>query len=152
MESCIIESPVGHLLITANGGAIVALTWTNDDTRAALSPDLDAAAAQLGEYFAGTRRAFDLPLAATGTRHQRGTWQAMVRIAYGETQTYGELARRIGSSARAVGGACGANPIAIVVPCHRVLGAGTRIGGYSGGRGPATKTALLRLEGAAIAH
>jgi methylated-DNA-[protein]-cysteine S-methyltransferase len=104
------------------------------------------AARQLDAYFAGTLRQFDLPLAPAGTPFQRRVWQGLREIPYGETVSYGELARRIGrpSAVRAVGAANGQNPLAIVIPCHRVIGSDGRLVGYGGGL--AAKSALLALE------
>jgi methylated-DNA-[protein]-cysteine S-methyltransferase len=107
------------------------------------------AAAQLGEYFAGTRRQFDLPLAPVGTQFQKQVWAELRKIPYGETTTYGELARRLElppEAARAVGAAIGANPIAVVVPCHRVIGANGALTGYAFGLD--FKRRLLEHEGA----
>ena len=116
------------------------------ETRRALPGALDAAKRQLAEYFDGTRRDFDLPLAPDGTPFQRRVWDELRRIAYGETIAYGELARRIGqpTASRAVGAANGRNPLAIVVPCHRVIGADGTLTGYGGGL--PVKQALLALE------
>lgn len=111
------------------------------------SPLLAQAAEQLGEYFAGTRRVFDLPL-DLGDGARARFLQALLDIPYGETLTYGQIGRSLGLPAQAVGQACGANPIPVIVPCHRVLG-GKGLGGYSGVGGVETKVALLRLEGAA---
>ena len=117
-----------------------------DETRGALPAALDAARRQLVEYFDGTRRDFDLPLAPHGTAFQCRVWEALRRISYGETISYGELARRIGKPAasRAVGAANGRNPLAIVVPCHRVIGADGTLTGYGGGL--SVKETLLALE------
>ena len=111
------------------------------------SPLLDAAEAQLREYFAGTRRTFDLPLAPRGTAFQQRVWAALRAIPYGETHTYGELAAAIGSpsASRAVGMANHHNPTPIVIPCHRVIGANGTLTGYAGGL--ETKRRLLALEG-----
>jgi len=139
-------SPVGPLIVTETDGAITALGWgraTPDDE----TPLLAEARRQLAEYFAGKRTAFDLPLAPEGSAFQRAVCDAMLAIPFGETRTYGEIAADLGASAQAVGNACGANPIPILIPCHRVLGA-TGLGGYSGAGGIETKVALLRLEGA----
>ena len=107
----------------------------------------DRALTQLQEYFAGTRRRFDLPLDLYGTDFQQDVWQAMLAIPYGETRTYGELAAQLGRprSTRPVGQACGQNPVGIVVPCHRVVGSSGAMTGYSGG-GVRCKAALLDLE------
>ncbi len=150
----IIESPVGRLSITEANGALVRIAWSDHeagDPRAqpGETPLLARAAEQLGEYFAGARRDFDLPLNPAGTAFQRRVWTEMARIPFGATASYGALARKTGSVARAVGGACGANPIPIVIPCHRVVGKGGALGGFSGGTGVETKIALLELEGVA---
>ena len=150
----IIESPVGRLSITEANGALVRIAWSDHeagDARAqpGETPLLARAAEQLGEYFAGARRDFDLPLNPAGTPFQRRVWTEMARIPFGATESYGALARKTGSVARAVGGACGANPIPIVIPCHRVVGRGGALGGFSGGTGVETKIALLELEGVA---
>ena len=102
---------------------------------------------QLDAYFAGHLTRFDLPLAPSGSPFEVGVWTAMAEIPYGETRVYGELAASVGSAPRAVGRACGRNPIPIVIPCHRVL-AKAGLGGYSGSGGLATKRHLLALEGA----
>lgn len=152
----IVESPVGRLSITEAGGAVVGIAWSDHQAGDATgvlgaqpgeTPLLARAAEQLGEYFAGARRDFDLPLNPAGTPFQRRVWAEMAHIPFGATASYGALAREVGSVARAVGGACGANPIPIVIPCHRVVAAGGTLGGFSGGTGPATKRALLELEG-----
>lgn len=111
------------------------------------SPLLDAAEAQLREYFAGARRTFDLPLAPHGTEFQQRVWAALRAIPYGETRTYGELAAAIGSpnASRAVGMANHRNPIPIIIPCHRVIGANGTLTGYAGGL--EIKRKLLALEG-----
>jgi methylated-DNA-[protein]-cysteine S-methyltransferase len=102
---------------------------------------------QLLAYFDRSRTTFDLPLApAGGSPFERAVWEAMRAIPYGETWTYGDLAARLGGVARAVGGACGRNPIPIVIPCHRVLGAGGKLVGFSGGSGIDSKARLLDLE------
>jgi methylated-DNA-[protein]-cysteine S-methyltransferase len=111
---------------------------------------LDAALTQLREYFSGARRSFDLPLDVRGTVFQKAAWDEIARIPYGATTTYGEIARRIGKpqAARAVGAANGANPLPIIIPCHRVLGANGSLTGYGGGL--EMKAALLRLEGVCL--
>ena len=150
----IIDSPVGRLSIAEAGGAVVRIAWSDHEAgepqaQPGETPLLARAAQQLSEYFAGTRRDFDLPLDPAGTPFQRRVWTEMARIPFGATESYGALAREVGSVARAVGGACGANPIPIVIPCHRVVAEGGALGGFSGGTGPATKRALLELEGVA---
>jgi len=143
-----LDSPSGPLTVSEDDDAIVRLAWSGTQKASDHSPLLDEAARQLGAYFAGRRKRFDLPLAPRGSDFQRAVWDQMLAIPYGETKSYGELARATGGIARAVGTACGANPIPIFIPCHRVLAADRRLGGFSGGRGPETKALLLALEGA----
>lgn len=140
-------SPVGDLTVSEDDGAIVALDFGRGmtQTRTAL---LDEAVAQLAAYFDGSLSDFDLPLNPQGTDFQKKVWDLMRAIPYGGTRAYADLARDLNSAARAVGGACGANPIPVIIPCHRVLAAGGKMGGFSGGDGIPTKVALLRLEGA----
>jgi len=140
-------SPVGDLTVSEDEGAIVALDFGRGmtQTRTAL---LDEAVAQLASYFDGALSAFDLPLNPHGTDFQKKVWDLMRAIPYGGTRAYADLAPDLKSAARAVGGACGANPIPVIIPCHRVLAAGGKMGGFSGGDGIPTKVALLRLEGA----
>jgi methylated-DNA-[protein]-cysteine S-methyltransferase len=152
MPSLSIPSPVGRLTIAEEGDAVVAISWTDaGDERAAGngSPLLAEAARQLDAYFAGLLTRFDLPLAPSGSPFERRVWTAMAEIPYGETRCYGDLAATVGSAPRAIGRACGRNPIPIVIPCHRVL-AKTGLGGYSGQGGLTTKRHLLALEGAAL--
>jgi methylated-DNA-[protein]-cysteine S-methyltransferase len=146
MPQLSLHSPVGDLTLSEVDGAIVALDWGwgRDQQETAL---LSQARAQLYAYFDEDLQVFDLPLDAVGTEHQKKVYAAMYAIPYGETLTYGAIADDIGSIARAVGTACGSNPIPVIIPCHRVL-AGNSLGGYSGDGGLETKTALLRLEGA----
>jgi methylated-DNA-[protein]-cysteine S-methyltransferase len=146
-NSASIGTPVGRLTISASADAIVAIRWADDGDGDA-SPLLAEALRQLAAYFAGRLTQFDLPLAPQGSAYDARVWAAMRRIPLGQTLSYGELAFEIGSAPRAIGGACGRNPIPIVIPCHRVLGR-NGIGGYSGGSGLATKRALLALEAAA---
>ncbi|MFC7607776.1 methylated-DNA--[protein]-cysteine S-methyltransferase [Teichococcus aestuarii] len=123
----------------------MALDWGRgrDQTE---TPVLLAARDQLQDYFDGQRMVFDLPLAPHGSAFQRRVWAALAEIPPGETRSYAALAAGLGSVARAVGQANGANPIPIIIPCHRVVGANGALGGYSGGEGPATKRYLLDLE------
>ncbi|MCW5773500.1 MAG: methylated-DNA--[protein]-cysteine S-methyltransferase [Rhodospirillaceae bacterium] len=139
-----LDTPLGWLTLVADRNAITALDWGR--AAEAPSPVVKDGGAQLREYFAGTRRAFDLPLAPSGSAHELRLWAELCRIPYGATITYGELARRADTVARAAGGGCGANPIAVVIPCHRVTAAGGALGGYSGRGGSATKRKLLALE------
>lgn len=143
-----VPSPVGALTLFEQAGAITTLVWAAGDRirNARPTPLLAAAQTQLEAFFDGRLERFHLPLAPEGSPFQQRVWQAISEIAAGQTETYGALARRIDSSPRAVGGACGANPIPIIVPCHRVLGTGGRLGGYSGRGGLGTKKRLLDLE------
>ena len=146
MPSCSLPSPVGMLTIEEADEKIAAIRWA-DDPPGNGSPLLAEAARQLEAYFAGRLSRFDLPLAPAGSPFETRVWAAMRQIPYGETRCYGELAASVGSAPRAVGRACGANPIPIVIPCHRVLAKGG-LGGYSGAGGLTTKRHLLALEGA----
>lgn len=141
-----VSSPVGMLTLTEENSALISIAW-GDAAGGNGSPLLVEAARQLDAYFAGDLSDFDLTLRPAGSAFEQRVWAAMQRIPYGKTQCYGDLAAAIGSAARAVGGACGRNPIPIVIPCHRVL-AKTGLGGYSGQGGLATKQTLLSLEGA----
>lgn len=145
MPSRALDTPVGRLTITEKNGALVALRWAGGPDRSG-SDLLAEAARQLEAYFAGALTDFDLPLAPAGTPFQLGVWREMSRIPFGRTLTYGELAARVGGIARAVGTACGANPIPVIIPCHRVVAAGKALGGFSGGQGLATKRLLLAHE------
>jgi methylated-DNA-[protein]-cysteine S-methyltransferase len=147
-------SPIGDLTLIGDGESLTAVyigakhrhappvddAWIRDDAA------FDEPRRQLEEYFDGRRREFDLPLAPTGTKFQMGVWAALYEIPYGETTSYGELAAGIGhpNGSRAVGAANGRNPISIIVPCHRVIGAGGALVGYGGGL--PTKRILLDLE------
>jgi methylated-DNA-[protein]-cysteine S-methyltransferase len=142
----IIDSPVGPLTLVERDGALARLAFGRLGQSSPPSPFLDGVAAQLREYFAGERQAFDVPLAPSGTEFQLACWRALAEIPYGETRSYGEQARHIGrpDRARAVGAANGANPIAIILPCHRVIGADGSLVGFGGGL--ETKRRLLDLE------
>jgi methylated-DNA-[protein]-cysteine S-methyltransferase len=143
------HSPVGDLTLFAEDGAIIALEWgwgaafgeTNDQH----APLLREAQSQLNAYFDGARSAFSLPLAPSGTPYRKRVWNALATIAAGYTVSYADLARQIGGSPRSIGGAMGANPIPILIPCHRVVATSGQ-GGYSGGEGLPTKLFLLALE------
>lgn len=148
-----LASPVGRLTLVGAGDSLAGLYFDDDphaaEMRAAATRDdrrLHAAAVQLDEYFAGARTAFDLPLAPDGSPFQKKVWAALRRIPFGATATYGQIARAIGKPAasRAIGGANHRNPIAIIVPCHRVIGADGSMTGYGGGL--SRKRLLLDLE------
>jgi len=142
-----VSSPLGPLTLTARDGALVSLHFGAGDVAASAdAPVLLDAERQLAEYFAHDRVDFDVPIQLEGGNFELAVWQAMRRIPFGRTRRYGELAAEIGGIARAVGIACGRNPIAIIVPCHRVVGTNGRLTGYSGGQGVETKAWLLRHE------
>ena len=146
MQNLTISSPFGALTITEDAGNITKLSWSTGGTDT--NPLLEESKSQLDAYFAGTLTTFTLPLKVQGSDLQRRTCAAMQSIPFGETRTYGDLAKDLGASAQAIGQACGGNPIPIIIPCHRILGA-SNLGGFSGGTGIETKVALLKHEGAA---
>ncbi|WP_313515857.1 methylated-DNA--[protein]-cysteine S-methyltransferase [Pseudomonas sp.] len=148
-----LDSPLGRLLLV---GSDAGLNLVHMDEQTQMPPQpgwtqaqrqLDEACRQLDEYFGGQRRCFDLPLAPQGTAFQQAVWQALLEIPFGETRSYRQQAERIGrpSAIRAVGTANGANPLAVIVPCHRVIGSDGSLTGYAGGL--ARKALLLELEG-----
>jgi methylated-DNA-[protein]-cysteine S-methyltransferase len=143
-------TPVGPLWVTAESGLVTGLGW--GPAPGAADPLLARALAQIAAYFARDLTLFDLPLAPARTAPEAALRAAMLAIPWGQTRTYGDLARITGQSARAVGAGCGANPFPLIVPCHRVMGADGRLTGYSGAGGVETKVALLRHEGAATAR
>jgi len=148
MPQLSMHSPVGDLTVSEDDGTIVALDWgwgRDQEPTLLLQRSIDC----LQRYFDGADEAFELPLRLHGSPFQRRVWAEMRRIPRGGTLTYGQLAARIDGIARSVGTACGANPVPIIVPCHRVLAA-NGLGGYSGDGGVETKVALLRLEGALL--
>ena len=154
-----IASPVGEPKLVAGPGGLAAILWENDDPRRVKlrlagededHPILIATARQLGEYFDGRRRVFDLPLDFGGTDFQKQVWRALLTIPFGETRSYAQIAAQLGrpKAVRAVGAANGRNPISIVAPCHRVIGTNGALTGFAGGL--KAKAYLLRLEGAAF--
>jgi methylated-DNA-[protein]-cysteine S-methyltransferase len=155
-----IDSPVGPLKLVASDRGLAVLVW--DDEKQHRAPQLAAepshdhpvlveAERQLGEYFAGTRTAFTVTLDFAGTEFQREVWRALLTIPYGETRSYGQIARQIGKpdAVRAVGAANGRNPISIIAPCHRVIGSTGKLVGFGGGL--PVKAQLLAHEGGALA-
>jgi methylated-DNA-[protein]-cysteine S-methyltransferase len=154
--SKVIGSPVGPLTLVASRQGLAAILWKDDNPRRvrlsnvvedAINPILLETERQLGEYFAGQRNVFTVKLDFAGTDFQRRVWEALLTIPYGETRSYGEIARQIGSPAavRAVGAANGRNPISIIAPCHRVVGSTGKLTGFAGGL--QTKARLLAFEG-----
>src|SRR5947209_11322150 len=138
-----LHTPIGGLTVSEEDGAIVAIDWGwgRDQTE---TPLLLRAREQLQAYFDGERVRFELPLAPQGTAYRRRVWDALCQIPPGQTRTYGDIARVVGGSARSVGQANGANPIPVIIPCHRVV-ASAGPGGYSGGDGLPTKHFLFQL-------
>ena len=150
------ESPVGKLKLVASGKGLVAVLWQNNrPTRMRLDeaidddqhPVLQETERQLGEYFSGKRKEFSVPLDMRGTAFQKSVWEALLAIPFGETRSYGQLARQLGNpnATRAVGAANGRNPLSIIVPCHRVIGSSGSLTGFGGGL--EIKARLLSLEG-----
>lgn len=154
MNYACLDTPIGTLLIAGDDAALHRITFPQRGRAAKPEPEwqesqrgpVGEAMRQIREYFAGTRAEFDLPLAPAGTPFQRSVWRQLQQIPYGETISYGELARRVGNpkASRAVGSANGANPLPIVIPCHRVIASDGTLGGFGGGR--PTKQTLLALE------
>jgi len=151
----VIESPIGKLKLVASDKGLVAILWENDSPRRVRLSELVAdeqhpviveTERQLGEYFAGRRKAFSVALDMRGTRFQKDVWEALLAIPFGETRSYGRLAKQLGNpqATRAVGAANGRNPISIIVPCHRVIGSSGKLTGFAGGL--ETKANLLSLE------
>ena len=151
----LIDSPVGELKLVASDKGLVAILWENDSPRRVrLSelvedehhPVLVETERQLEEYFAGKRKAFSVALDMRGTRFQKDVWEALFAIPFGETRSYGQLANQLGNprATRAVGAANGRNPVSIIVPCHRVIGASGKLTGFAGGLD--AKARLLGLE------
>jgi methylated-DNA-[protein]-cysteine S-methyltransferase len=154
----LLVTPLGQVAVRIANGKVVEVGFTPANNLPAFADNeadgelAEEAARQLSDYFAGERKDFDLPIAFSGTRFQEAVWKEIQKIGFGKTATYKDLALRIGKpkAARAVGGAVGANPIGIIVGCHRILGSSGQLTGYSGGQGVPTKVKLLELEG--IAH
>ncbi len=159
--SSVLESPIGRLRLAVTPGGVVCIAlprsggagfrgWLKrmlpDAERVDQLPTLDVACRELQEYFAGQRRRFTVPLDLRGTAFQLSVWRAITEIPYGETRSYGELARRVKhpNAYRAVGAANGANPVPVIVPCHRVIASDGKLGGYGGGL--ETKRRLLAFE------
>jgi methylated-DNA-[protein]-cysteine S-methyltransferase len=149
------KSPVGRLKLVATDRGLAAVLWENDDLKRVRfsplaenkeHPVLLEAERQLNEYFAGERKGFSLKFDGQGTEFQKEVWQALATIPFGETRSYGQIARQIErpKAVRAVGAATGKNPISIIVPCHRVIGSNGKLTGFAGGL--ETKASLLRME------
>lgn len=143
-----VDTQFGRIGIEGDNDAITRVVWDGEN-RGEPNDLLVEAARQMQAYDKGALTRFDLPLRVNGSEFQKGVCVAMAAIPFGHTRTYGEIAHDLGQSAQAVGAACGANPIPIIVPCHRVMGANGKLTGFSGKGGVETKVALLRHEGAA---
>ena len=151
----VIKSPVGKLKLVASDKGLVAILWEKDSPRRVRLSELVAddrhpmlveTERQLGEYFAGKRKAFSVALDLRGTRFQKDVWEALLAIPFGETRSYGQLAKQLGNprATRAVGAANGRNPVSIILPCHRVIGSSGKLTGFAGGLD--AKAHLLSLE------
>jgi methylated-DNA-[protein]-cysteine S-methyltransferase len=151
----IVESPVGKLKVVASDKGLVAILWENDKPKRVRlgelvenpqHPVLLKTEKQLAEYFAGKRKQFSVALDMRGTSFQKNVWEALLAIPFGETRSYGQLAKQLGNpnASRAVGAANGRNPLSIIVPCHRVIGSTGKLTGFAGGM--QTKVQLLELE------
>ncbi|MGE0420817.1 MAG: methylated-DNA--[protein]-cysteine S-methyltransferase [Reyranellaceae bacterium] len=154
-----LDTPIGRLSVDADGGAVTKVRWIAPDVGDPLAPDgdpvVEEARRQLQAYFDRKLTMFDLPLLPKGTEAEKQIWQVMCKIPYGQTMTYGEMTVAVGrdprqGDARDIGKACSANPIPVIIPCHRVMAAGGRMGGYSGRGGTETKRKLLAFEGALL--
>lgn len=141
-----VPSPIGDLTLFEEDGKLISLDWGavegGEET-----PLLLEAARQLEAYFDGTLKTFTLPLDPAGTAFQKKVWAVMEKIPYGAVRRYGDVAEELSSGPRAVGGACGKNPIPVIIPCHRIIASDGTLGGYSGQDGIDTKRFLLTLEG-----
>ena len=156
-----IDSPVGKLKLVASEKGLVAILWENDNPRRVIlgdlrkvdhQPILVEAELQLKEYFEGKRQGFSIPLDMRGTPFQKNVWEALLAIPFGETRSYGQLAKQLGkpTAMRAVGAANGRNPLSIVVPCHRVIGSSGQLTGFAGGL--EAKEHLLKIESESKSH
>lgn len=146
LNSTYLPSPFGSLCVFEDKGRIVSLEW-GDKAQGKLSDVLIEARGQLTSYFDGKLKTFDLPIKIGGSDFQKSVCLLILQIPFGKTWAYGDLAKKLKSSARPVGGACSRNTIPIIIPCHRVLGASNKMTGFSGSGGIKTKEALLRHEG-----
>lgn len=151
MAFAVMDSPIGKLLLEQDDNGLCAVRLhAQEEERADWTPLLQEARDQLNAYFAGGLREFDLPLSMRGSEFDRQVWQALAKVPFGEIRTYGQIARVIGreKAPRAVGGACGRNPLLILVPCHRIVGASGALTGFAAGM--EAKVRLLEIEGRQI--
>ena len=151
MPELVYNSPVGLLTLVASNRAITSIEWrgngSNQKTKTLL-----LIKKELTQYFCGALTEFTVPLDPSGTAFQRRVWKLIMEIPYGELRTYRDISNTLNSSPRAVGGACGRNPIPIIIPCHRVVGSNGRLTGYTGANGIDTKSFLIKHEGGAPSH
>ena len=142
------DSPIGAITIEATNDKITSLTIGESRPNLGSSKMLGEAKRQMSAYFAGKLTKFDLPVQLEGTEFQKAVWKQIAKVGFGKTTSYAQIAEKLGKplASRAVGGAVGANPVPLIVGCHRVLGASGKITGYSGGEGLPTKRLLLQLE------
>ena len=149
MSRAVLSTPVGQLAIAGDGAAITRISWSvppASTDRPVSDPVCEHAIAELEAYFDRRLTRFTVPFILIGTDFQRRVWEQMLDVPFGQVTTYGAIAGRLGAGARAVGTACGQNPIPIIVPCHRIVGSDGLLVGYSGGRGLETKRKLLDIE------
>jgi methylated-DNA-[protein]-cysteine S-methyltransferase len=149
MGTLTIDTPVGALTLRGDGEAITRISWLDHGKPAPTDERdrlCDQAARELLSYFSGQLTTFTVPVTLRGSALQLGVWEVMRRIPFGEVLTYGDVARAVSSEPQAVGTACGQNPIPVIVPCHRIVGAGGKLTGFSGGNGIETKAFLLDHE------
>ena len=145
INSLSMSSSVGWITLFEKSNKIIALEWGQVKIQTE-SPLLKAAKNEIIEYFNNKRKKFSIPLNPTGTSFQKSVWAIIAKIPYGQTRTYSEIANQINSAPRPIGGACGKNPIPILIPCHRVIGTNNKLTGFSGGFGVQTKQSLIKLE------
>ena len=150
MPSLSISSPLGPLTLVEEDGFVVQVSW-GARSRGEPTPTLESAAAELRAYFASMRDRFDAPVAPSGTDLEREVWAVMCRIPRGQLRTYGDVAKKLGVTAQEIGEACGRNPIPVIIPCHRIVAASGKLGGYSGKGSVATKRWLIGHEAKPLA-
>ena len=149
MGTRILDTPVGALILQSNNSAITRVSWADHGNPMPSGQSdriCDFAARELQFYFSGRLKTFSVPVALDGSALQLRVWEVMTNIPFGEVLTYGDVARDVGSGPQAVGTACGQNPIPVIIPCHRIVGAGGKLTGFSGGTGIETKAFLLDYE------
>ena len=151
MPELVVNSPVGPLTLIETNRAITAIEWRKGESHQK-TKTLILARKELTQYFNGELKKFTAPLDPIGTDFQKRVWKTIQEIPYGRLETYRHIANTLNSSPRAVGGACGRNPIPIIIPCHRVVGSNGSLTGYTGANGTNTKSFLLKHEGLSTCH